>query len=386
MARSEGQDNAVWQASNQPTTIACPGSANKPRGLFPINSALGDDHFEVSLNPFVQAFNALEPHSALATAIVVPFCGNRCIPPNESTKSISIFASNGKARGATSFQPTTAFTCSTVASDLSYFLDHQAWLGVPYAQPPTRERGLRFRPPRRLETSREPIDNQHLPPSCSQPVTKDPRQPAAWQRLVPQPLQTEAEALRTSEDCLYLNIYALNDTQAMRRPGGAGLDAAGGGTRWASGGLDGSAGRSDGRAASRSLSPVVVFLNGYDHVSGTGNRYPGHALAQLGLVVVTVNYRLGPFGFLATREDVFPEPRSGSGLDDNEHGKGRKENLSQMQGDEAEEVWEEEEALGNYGLLDQVMALEFIQENIDRFMGDPNQVKDRVHWSTEYIS
>ncbi|KAF5399714.1 Carboxylesterase [Paragonimus heterotremus] len=63
--------------------------------------------------------------------------------------------------------------------------------------------------------------------------------------------------------------------------------------------------------------------------------YPGHLLASMGLVVVTFNYRLGPFGFLST-------------------------------GDSA--------SIGNYGLWDQLFALRWVKENIEWFRGDPSQI------------
>ena len=89
--------------------------------------------------------------------------------------------------------------------------------------------------------------------------------------------------------------------------------------------------------------PVFVWIHGGRFVSGSGADplYDGAALAAAGLVVVTFNYRTGVFGFLAT-----PELSAESG-----------------QG-----------ASGNYGLLDQIAALRWVQSNIAAFGGDPNRV------------
>ena len=89
--------------------------------------------------------------------------------------------------------------------------------------------------------------------------------------------------------------------------------------------------------------PVMVYIPGGAFTGGSGNCpvYNGENLAKKGLVVVTVNYRVGVLGFLA-----HPELTK-----DSEH-----------------------HASGNYGLLDQVAALEWIKRNIGMFGGDPARV------------
>ncbi|XP_035681441.1 carboxylesterase 5A-like [Branchiostoma floridae] len=82
--------------------------------------------------------------------------------------------------------------------------------------------------------------------------------------------------------------------------------------------------------------PVMVWIHGGNFVSGTGSMYNFTALAaHQDVVVVTVNYRLGALGFLSTGDDNAP---------------------------------------GNYGLLDQIQALRWIQLNIRDFGGDPDRV------------
>ncbi|XP_006114180.2 neuroligin-4, X-linked isoform X2 [Pelodiscus sinensis] len=85
-----------------------------------------------------------------------------------------------------------------------------------------------------------------------------------------------------------------------------------------------------------SKKPVMVYIHGGSYMEGTGNMIDGSILASYGNVIVaTLNYRLGVLGFLST-------------------------------GDQA--------AKGNYGLLDQIQALRWIEENIGSFGGDPKRV------------
>ncbi|TGE24836.1 carboxylesterase family protein [Hymenobacter aquaticus] len=109
-----------------------------------------------------------------------------------------------------------------------------------------------------------------------------------------------------SEDCLYLNVWTPAKSGRERRP-------------------------------------VLVYFYGGGFQAGDGSepRYDGESMARRGIVAVTVNYRLGVFGFLA-------HPA-----------------LSQESG---------RQASGNYGFLDQTAALRWVQQNIAAFGGDPRQV------------
>lgn len=161
------------------------------------------------------------------------------------------------------------------------------FLGVRYAKPPSRELDLRFKKPQPLENSQLKIMAMQYGPSC-------PQDPKYLRQLVNQ---------TTSEDCLNLNIFVMNDTRVTR-----------------------------GR---RNLYPIMVFFHGGEHKHGSAALYPGHILAQSGIMVVTVNYRLGVFGFMST---------------------------------------EDENALGNYGLWDQLAALQFIKNNGEKFAGNVNRI------------
>ena len=87
----------------------------------------------------------------------------------------------------------------------------------------------------------------------------------------------------------------------------------------------------------------MVWIHGGDHQDGTGSDLPyqTNALAQRGVVLVTINYRLGLLGYLC-----HPELSRESGRD----------------------------ASGNYGTLDQIAALRWVGENIAAFGGDPDNI------------
>lgn len=89
--------------------------------------------------------------------------------------------------------------------------------------------------------------------------------------------------------------------------------------------------------------PVMVWIHGGSHQTGSGamSLYNSNALVENGTVLVTINYRLGPLGYLAHPALSTDDPRGVS---------------------------------GNYGLLDQVAALEWVRDNIGVFGGDPDNV------------
>jgi para-nitrobenzyl esterase len=89
--------------------------------------------------------------------------------------------------------------------------------------------------------------------------------------------------------------------------------------------------------------PVMLWLHGGGLTRGTGRTptYDGGVLARKGVVLVTINYRLGAFGFLAHPELSAESPNNSS---------------------------------GNYGVLDQIAALTWVRDNIARFGGDPGNV------------
>ena len=164
-----------------------------------------------------------------------------------------------------------------------------SFLGLPYAAPPTGN--LRWRPPQPAAAWSGVRDATQFGPSCPQ-VQVQKENPF----LPPGPI---------SEDCLYLNVYA--PPVSSNDQGGR---------------------------------PVLVWIHGGGLVQDGARNYDGTKLAADGIVVVTINYRLGALGFLA-------HPA-----------------LASSPGGPA----------GNYGLMDQQAALRWVRDNIARFGGDPENV------------
>lgn len=168
-----------------------------------------------------------------------------------------------------------------------------AFLGIPFAAPPTGER--RWRAPDPLTPWEGVRQATVTGPACMQPNPR-PFEPWTEEFITPPPV---------SEDCLYLNIW---------RP-----------------------------SVHIGSLPVLVWLHGGGFFTGSGAVpiYNGSALAARGVIVITINYRLGVFGFLA-----YP------GLED-EGGGG---------------------VAANFGLLDQIAALRWVRANVAKFGGDPAKV------------
>jgi len=177
-----------------------------------------------------------------------------------------------------------------------------AWKGIPFAKPPVGP--LRWKAPVDPDRWKAPRAAQAFGNACVQYGRI--YGPGANNRYDPTIGTTLNQAVG-SEDCLYLNIW---------RP-----------------------------ANRRDDLPVIVFVHGGSNVSGytADPVYDGAALAKAAnAVVVSVNYRLGIFGFFS-----LPQLKSGTdALQDS----------------------------GNFALLDIVQALRFLQRNIDEFGGDPDNV------------
>ena len=194
-------------------------------------------------------------------------------------------AEAGAAAAASGGNPTVTTSDGAVRGAAVPGSTVDAFLGLPYAAPPTGN--MRWRPPQPLAQWQGVRDATSFAPSCPQNPTLNPFLPPGL----------------TSEDCLYLNVY----TPTLRHN------------------------------ASR---PVLVWIHGGALTEDAGRNYDGSELAADGIVVVTINYRLGALGFLA-------HPALASRPDG---------------------------PAGNYGLMDQQAALRWVQANIGRFGGDPHNV------------
>ena len=149
-----------------------------------------------------------------------------------------------------------------------------AFRGIRYAASPAGPH--RWQAPRQPLRPAGTIDATAYGPACLQP----------------------APASTTSEDCLFLNVWTTGTDAKEKRP-------------------------------------VMVYIHGGGFLSGSGN-IPGETLASRGVVVVSMNYRLGPLGFMA--HEALPRK------------------------------------VANFGLLDMVAALDWVQRNISAFGGDPDNV------------
>lgn len=156
----------------------------------------------------------------------------------------------------------------------------RSFKGIPYATPPVGP--LRWKPPQKAAAMTAPLDATKYASGCVQDSN---------------PFGTGS----TNEDCLYLNVFAPTGTGPF---------------------------------------PVMVWIHGGAFLNGEATEYDATKLVEQGVVVVTLNYRLGMMGFLAH-----------SAID---NGAGA--------------------ASTNYGLLDQQLALHWVQDNIGSFGGDKTNV------------
>jgi para-nitrobenzyl esterase len=156
------------------------------------------------------------------------------------------------------------------------------WLGIPYAAPPVG--ALRWKAPQAAAPWTGSRDAGKFAPHCAQPGGS-------------------FGTASTSEDCLYLNVYTPRDS-------------------------------------GNGPFPVMFWIHGGALLTGESDDYDPTALVGQGVAVVTINYRLGPLGFLT-------HPALGA---------------------------ENGGSSGNYGLMDQQAALQWVKANIAKFGGDPANI------------
>ena len=170
----------------------------------------------------------------------------------------------------------------------------QAFLGIPFAKPPVGE--LRWERPMPIEGAQGKVDATSFKPACMQTGSGLAWYHGMMSRVGVDPSLMEAPGY--SEDCLYLNVWANDDVSSTK--------------------------------------PVLVFIHGGSNTGGWSYEpnYHGEALAARGVIVVSVAYRLGVFGWLS-----HPDMN-----------------------------------IQNAGLHDLIAALDWVSENIAAFGGDPSRI------------
>ncbi|HEV7661986.1 MAG TPA: carboxylesterase family protein [Chloroflexota bacterium] len=206
-----------------------------------------------------------------------------------------VFASSGTlTAAAATYEPRTdviPLTTGLFGASRDSSQEMRTFRAIPFAAPPVGN--LRWQPPQPVTPWEGVRRGDNFSPACTQQIRD-------FRALFYQ--STEG----SSEDCLYLNVWTPAQTPAEKKP-------------------------------------VMVFFYGGGNTAGSGSApaSSGKGLASKGAVVVSFNYRLGAFGFLAHPELSAESPNGVS---------------------------------GNYALLDQIAVLQWIHDNITAFGGDPNNV------------
>ena len=192
------------------------------------------------------------------------------------------------------------------------------FMGLPFAAPPVGD--LRWRPPASAPTFSETYSATSFGNRCMQPIGGENefinriiegQGVGGLKETLIKGAVAAMPAGEFSEDCLYLNVRTPNLGQ-------------------------------DGVMDGEKL-PVMVWIHGGGHSFGSGDLgfYQSDVLPQKGVVLVTINYRLGAFGYMAHPALTADDPRGVS---------------------------------GNYGLLDQIATLEWVKRNIESYGGDAGNV------------
>jgi para-nitrobenzyl esterase len=213
-------------------------------------------------------------------------------------RSLALLASIWAAGASAALTEPLALDSGRLAGSRESSPGVRVFKGIPFAAPPVGR--LRWQPPQPVQKWQGTRSAAEFGNVCLQPAGPS-TGPGARLNIAVLP-----DSPPQAEDCLYLNVWTGAGSAAERRP-------------------------------------VMVYFFGGAFTEGAGSvpLYDGDALARKGAVVVTMNYRLGPFGFFAHPALSAESPRNAS---------------------------------GNYGLMDMLASLRWVQGNIAAFGGDPGNV------------
>ena len=239
--------------------------------------------------------------AAACLMLTLPLALTACGDAKQDLPSVTISTAQGPVQGVTT-------------ADLTI----TNFKGVPFAAPPVGD--LRWTAPKPAAPWSTVKTADTFSPMCRQSINTEGgffdriingQGLSKIKRALINKVVAGQPAAKQSEDCLYLNVRSPN------------LNI-------------------DGDVIGGAL-PVMVWIHGGAHQFGSGdfNYYQGNALPKKGVVLITINYRLGAFGYMA--HPALSE--------DSPHG-----------------------VSGNYGLLDQIAALNWVQDNINAYGGDPSNV------------
>ena len=192
------------------------------------------------------------------------------------------------------------------------------WLGIPYAEPPIND--LRFRKPIPIKSWNQTLDGSIWPNKCVQISSSFDRSKRSFGIFGSE----KSHKIFSSEDCLYLNVFVPYDVYV----------------------------KSVIEGDSKYRAPILLYIHGGAFLIGSpadDRTEPSTLIAASNIIVVSINYRLGAFGFLHIKNT---------------------------------------EATGNQGILDQHLALKWVYENANRFGGDKTRItiagQSAGSWSVGY--
>lgn len=176
--------------------------------------------------------------------------------------------------------------------------DCRIFKGIPYAAAPIG--ALRWKAPATAPFHQEILD-------CTSFRSQCPQERMSGGFYFKEFYSEPDDLTENSEDCLFLNIWTPAEVNAP------------------------------------ATLPVLFWIHGgaFNHGSGSEKEFDGEALAKRGVILVTINYRVGPFGFLYLPDLAKEDPNGSS---------------------------------GNYGILDQLFALQWVRDNIASFGGDSSRI------------